>query len=135
MEEVKISKRHKRLLSSLLFVLEQKTESIEHMLCHSPTNASYEIRQDLDDQKKSELINSCAQFKDVMYHVVENLDLPARTISQTQYINTIQSQMWENVTDAFSKNLKGYGNEVASSASRADPFIQKLSDQIDKMKV
>ncbi|MCG8309746.1 MAG: hypothetical protein MI975_20290 [Cytophagales bacterium] len=135
MEKITISKRHKRLLSSLLFVLEQKTESIEHMLRHAADNASYCIAQDLEDPKKKELIDSCARLKQVMREVSEQLDLPKRVIGQSQYISTIQSQMWENITDAFSGNLTGYGEGVMSSAGYADPFIQKLSDQIDKLKI
>lgn len=134
MSDNKLSKRHKRLLSSLLFVLEQKTEAIEHMLNHSPENASYSIEQDLTSEKKLELARNCKELKQVMTLVAEELDLKQRKISQSQYISTIQSQMWENVTDAFSDKLKGYGQEVVTKGKVADPFVQQLSDQIDKLR-
>ena len=135
MQNLDISKRQKRLLSSLLFVLEQKTESIEHMLTHAPENASYDISQDIGLEKKKRLLEYCAQLKRSMENVAKQLNLPKRAISQVQYINTIQSQMWENVTDAFSINLKGYGEDVIKKAKSADPLIQQLSDDIDKLKV
>ena len=135
MEKITISKRQKRLLSSLLFVLEQKTESIEHMLNHNTSNASYDIIQDIDLKHKDRLLNYCAQLKQKMQSIAELLDLPRRQINQVQFINTIQSQMWENITDAFSSNLKGYGEDVINKAKYADPFVQQLSDEIDKLKI
>ena len=130
-----LSKRHRRLLSSLLFVLEQKIEDIEHVLNHSPENASYSIDQDLTSQQKEYLASICIELKKVMKHVVDKLDLKKRKFSQAQYISTIQSQMWENISDAFSDKLKGYGKKVVSDAKETDPYIQMISDQIDKLKI
>lgn len=130
-----LSKRHRRLLSSLLFVLEQKIEDIEHVLNHSPENASYSIDQDLTSQQKEYLASICIELKKVMKHVVDKLDLNKRKFSQAQYISTIQSQMWENISDAFSDKLKGYGKKVVSDAKETDPYIQMISDQIDKLKI
>ena len=56
-----------------------------------------------------------------------------RQISQSQYISTIQSQMWEYISDAFSDKLKCYGNQVVSNAKQIDPFIKELSDRIEKL--
>ena len=133
MEAKTLTQRHKRLLSSLFFVLEQKTEAIEHMLNHSANNASYSIKQDLSDQKKEQLSNACKALKHELRNVADKFDLNKRNISQYQYISTIQSQMWENVTDAFSDKLKGYGKEVVSKGKEADPYIQNLSDLIEKL--
>ena len=130
-----LSKRHKRLLSSLLFVLEQKLENIEHMLNHSPENASYSIDQDLTNQQKEYLAAACKELKKVMKQVVDKLELNKRKFSQAQYISTIQSQMWENISDAFSDKLKGYGKKVVSDAKETDQYIQSISDQIDKLRV
>lgn len=135
MTDIKISKRHKRLLSSLFFVLEQKIESIEHKL-HSPTeNASYTIEKDLKEYEVNALKQGCSELKKEISHVAKELDLPKRTISQYQYISTMQSQMWENITDAFSDKMKGYGKSMVSDAKPVDPYIRKLSDLIDKLRI
>lgn len=130
-----LSKRHKRILSSLLFVLEQKIEDIEHMLNHLPENASYSIDQDLTIQQKEYLAAACKKLKKIMKHVVEKLNLNKRKFSQAQYISTIQSQMWENISDAFSDKLKGYGKEVVEGGKHADQSIQEIADQIEKLKL
>ena len=135
MSNTVLSKRHKRLLSSLFFVLEQKTEAIEHMLNHSPENASYSIDQDLNEAKKEELIRACEELKKIMTLVAGELGLSKRKISQFQYISTIQSQMWENISDVFSDNLKGYGEIVVSDAKETDKYIQLISDQVDKLRI
>ena len=134
MEELYINKRHKRLLSSLFFVLEQKTEAIEHMIHHSASNASYNIDQDLSDEQKAALRSACLQLKEALNEISQKLDLSKRKISQSQYINTIQSQMWENISDAFSDKLKGYGKDLIKSAKGTDQYIQLLSDKIDSLR-
>lgn len=135
MTDIKISKRHKRLLSSLFFVLEQKIESIEHKL-NSPTeNASYTIKKDLKEYEMHALKAGCSELKKEISRVSTDLDLPKRTISQFQYISTIQSQMWENISDAFSDNMKGYGKSMVSDAKPVDPYIRELSNLIDKLRI
>ncbi len=131
----KISKRHKRLLSSLFFVLEQKIESIEHMINHTQKNATYEIQQDLEDHQLQALKIECATLKARIAKASIKLDLKNRKISQSQYIATMQSQMWENISDAFSDKLKGYGKEVVEGGKQADHLVQQIADQIDKLKL
>lgn len=135
MEDISISKRHKRLLASLFFVLEQKIESIEHMLNHSQDNATYFIEQDLDPERREKLGISCVDLKTKIAEVSRILELKKRKISQTQYISTIQSQMWENISDAFSDKLKGYGKELVDSGKKADPLIREIADLIDQLRV
>ena len=135
MGNLDITKRHKRLLSSLFFVLEQKTEAIEHMIGHSKENASYIIEQDLSNEQKENISLACKELKESLFEISNELDLSIRKISQAQYISTIQSQMWENISDVFSDKLKGYGEEVKEAGRLADPFIQQIADRIDKLKL
>ena len=135
MAENKISKRHKRLLSSLFFVLEQKIESIEHMIHHTPDNAAYSIKQDLKEYEFHALTENCTQLKNTIREVAMELDLPKRNISQYQYVSTIQSQMWENISDAFSDKLHGYGKNMVSNAKSVDPLIQKIAHEIDNLRL
>lgn len=123
------------MLSSLFFVLEQKIESIEHMINHNPENATYTINQDLKEYEIHALREECSKLKETIHNVAVELDLPKRNISQYQYISTIQSQMWENITDVFSDKLKGYGKNLVSDAKPVDPLIQKIADQIDKLRI
>ena len=134
MGEINITKRHRRFLSSLFFVLEQKTEAIEHMIRHSEENASYDIDQDLIAEKKVALSLACRELKKTLKEISQKLGLSKRKISQSQYINTIQSQMWENISDAFSDKLKGYGSEMTSSARATDEYIHLLSQKIDSLR-
>ena len=135
MNSKQISNRHKRLLSSLFFVLEQKIEAIEHMINHTPKNATYEIRQDLEVQQVQHLNKQSSKRKEKLAEASNNLGLKIRKISQSQYITTMQSQMWENISDAFSDKLKGYGKEVVEGGKQADQLIQQIADEIDKMKL
>ena len=135
MSDKQISNRHKRLLSSLFFVLEQKIEAIEHMINHTPKNATYEIHQDLEVQQVQYLKNQSSKLKEKLAEVSNILRLKSRKISQSQYITTMQSQMWENISDAFSDKLKGYGKELVDSGKKADPLIEEIADLIDQLKI
>lgn len=135
MENITLTERHTRLLSSLIFVLEQKTESIEHMMNHSAQNSSYNIEQDLSEEQKIALTKACKDLKKTIDEISEKLQLSKRKISQSHYINTIQSQMWENISDAFSNKLKGYGQDLIDSAKKSDPFIEVLSEKIDRLRL
>lgn len=135
MEKPSLSKTHKRILSTLLFVLEQKVESIEHMILHPAENASYSIEQNLTDDAKIKLLQTCTSLKNDIHEMRVNFDLRKRSINQRQYINTMQSQMWENISDAFSDKLKGYGEKIQSDARQVDPYIKQLSEKIDKLRL
>ena len=130
-----LSKTHKRILGSLLFVLEQKIENIEHILNHNPENASYNIGQDLKAYENQQLMEHCAKLKEKIKEISSTFNLKKRTINQYQYVQTIQSQMWEHVSDAFSDKLKGYGDGLRSDAKKVDPFIKELSDIVDRLKI
>ncbi len=135
MEKPALSKTHKRIISTLLFVLEQKIESIEHMILHPAENASYAIEQNLDEETKVMLLQTCKSLKNDIHEISINFELRKRTINQMQYINTMQSQMWENISDAFSDKLKGYGEKVQSDARQVDPYIKQLAESIDKLRL
>ena len=121
-----LSKTHKRILGSLLFVLEQKVENIEHILHQNPENASYVIGQDLREDERQKLENNCSLLKEKINDVARDFNLKKRTINQYQYIQTIQSQMWEHISDAFSDKLKGYGDKLRDDAKKVDPSIREL---------
>jgi hypothetical protein len=135
MEKPALSKTHKRILSTLLFVLEQKIESIEHMILHPAENASYAIEQNLAEDAKTRLLQTCKSLKTDLHEMSIKFVLRKRTINQMQYINTMQSQMWENISDAFSGKLKGYGENIQSDAQQVDPYIKQLSHKIDMLRL
>jgi hypothetical protein len=135
MEKPALSKTHKRILSTLLFVLEQKIELIEHMIQHPAENASYAIEQNLAEDAKTRLLQTCKSLKTDIHEMSIKFELRKRSINQMQYINTMQSQMWENISDAFSGKLKGYGENIQSDARFVDPFIKQLSEKIDKLRL
>ena len=130
-----LSKTHKRILASLLFVLEQKVENIEHIINHHPENASYEIEQDLKEYERPRILENCDKLKVKIDEVSRKFGLKKRSINQYQYIQTIQSQMWEHISDAFSDKLKGYGEKLKTDARQVDPQIKELSDIIDQLKL
>jgi len=130
-----LSKTHKRILTSLLFVLEKKIENIEHIINHHPENASYVIEQDLKEDESQQLLENCNNLKTKIDEVSRKFGLRKRSINQFQYIQTIQSQMWEHISDAFSDNLKGYGEKLKRDARQVDPDIKELSDIIDQLKL
>jgi len=132
---IDLSKTHKRILGSLLFVLEQKVENIEHIIYQNPENASYLIGQDLKEYEKKQLIENCKKLKEKIDIVAREFNLKKRKIDQFQYIQTIQSQMWEHISDAYSDKLKGYGERLRKDAKVIDPSIKKLSDIIDQLKL
>jgi len=132
---IDLSKTHKRILGSLLFVLEQKVENIEHIIYQNPENASYLIGQDLKEYEKKQLIENCKKLKEKIDIVAREFNLKKRKIDQFQYIQTIQSQMWEHISDAYSDKLKGYGERLRKDAKAVDPSIKKLSDIIDQLKL
>jgi len=134
MKKSKLSKTHKRILTSLLFVLEQKTEHIEHMINQPAENASYSIDQDLSEENKIRIQKSCTALKESLNHLAEEFNLSKRQISQAHYIKTMQSQMWEHISDAFSNKLKGYGQQTVVDAKQIDPSISKLSAIIEELK-
>jgi hypothetical protein len=135
MDGLVLSKTHKRILSTLLFVLEQKIEAIEHMILQPKENASYFIEQDLSEDAKKHLLASCKSLRNQIFQMSATLDVRKRSISQAQYVSTMQSQMWEHITDAFSGKLKGYGEKLTSDAKLIDPYIQQLSDTITKLEI
>ena len=135
MEKSSLSKTHKRILSTLLFVLEQKIESIEHMILHPAENASFSIEQNLTDNVKIKLLQTCKSLKNDIHEMSAKFELRKRTINQMQYINTMQSQMWENISDAFSDKLKGYGENIQSDARQVDPYIKQLSEKIEMLRL
>lgn len=135
MNKITLSKTHQRLISSLLFVLEQKLERIEHIINQVSENGSYIIDQDLTEQEKTRILRACFELKNLLMNTSVDLNIKRRHISQIQYINTIQSHMWENVIDAFSDKMTGYGNQVKAKAKTIDPYIQKISDLTDQLKL
>ncbi len=135
MENQELTKTHKRLLGSLFFVLEQKIESIEKMITHPSINASYIIEQDLSQSGAEELSEACREIKSQIARLSEQFDIKKRVISQRHYIETIQSQLWENISDAFSDKLKGYGNKVQRDGGMLDPYISKIAEKINELKV
>lgn len=135
MKKIAPTKTHKRLISSLLFLLEQKVEVIEHMINQPSENATYIIVQDLVPNEKKKLLGACAELKKAIDQTVEELDIEKRKISQVQYINTIQSHIWEHVCDAFSDKMTGYGDQVAIKAKLVDPYIKRISDIVDRLQL
>lgn len=130
-----LSKTHKRILASLLFVLEQKVENIQHFINHHQENASYIIEQDLKEYESQYLEENCEKLKIKIDEVSRKFGLKKRSINQFQYIQTIQSQMWEHISDAFSDKLKGYGEKLKTDARQVDPDIKELSEIIDNLKL
>lgn len=135
MQKIELSKTHKRILKSLLFVLEQKAEQIEHIINQPEENASYEIRQDLTEEKKEILLKSSYELKKSLHALADEYQLARRHISQAHYITTVQSQMWEIISDAFSDKMKGYGEQTVADAKHIDPTIGKIAGMIDKLKI
>lgn len=135
METAALSKTHKRILGTLLFVVEQKVENIEHMILHTSENASYFIEQDLSEESKEQLLSKCKAIKHQIYQMSATFEVRKRKISQAHYISTIQSQMWEHISDAFSDKLKGYGDKLRSDAKIVDPQIKILAEMIDQLKL
>jgi hypothetical protein len=134
MEQSPLSRTHQRLLGSLLFVLEQKTEQIEHILRQSSDNASYRIEQNLSEPKVRQLSVVCEALKEKIGEVAKTFAIPKRRIQQYHYLQTIQSQMWELMVDSFSDKLKGYGDKLKAEAKQVDPAIQALADLVDELK-
>ena len=130
-----LSKTHKRILASLLFVLEQKVENIEHILNQYPENASYIIEQDLPEDEVQRLLKNCEDLKVKIDKVSRQFGIRKRSVNQYQYVQTIQSQMWEHISDAFSDKLKGFGDQLQQDAKAVDPYIKELSDTIDQLKI
>jgi hypothetical protein len=135
MENINLSKTHTRILGTLLFVLEQKTEQIEHIIRQPEENASYTVENDLKEYEIYQLLRKCEELKKTISRVSEQFGIKKRKIHQYQYITTIQSQMWEHISDAFSDKLKGYGEKLKTDAKQVDPFIQELSDIINQLKL
>lgn len=135
MEIPELSKTHKRLLGSLFFVLEQKIESIEHMITHDRENASYIIEQDLSVSEIKHLAETCRDIKAQIFRLSEQYGIKKRVISQRHYIATIQSQLWENISDAFSDKLKGYGKQIQTDAKNLDPLVAEIAAKINEMKM
>ena len=135
MEKTILNKKHQRLLGSLLFVLEQKTEHIEHIIKNSKENASYFVEHDLDESSLAQTLDNCSKLKEKIALVSEKYNIPKRKINLFHYVNTIQSQMWEHISDAFSDKLKGYGERIKKEAKKVDPDISELSILIDNLKL
>ena len=135
MENVHLSKTHTRILGTLLFVLEQKIEQIEHIIRQPEDNASYTVEKDLKEYEIHQILANCEKLKVSISRVAEKFCIKKRKINQYQYISTIQSQMWEHISDAFSDKLKGYGEKLKSDARQVDPHIQELSDIINQLKL
>ena len=135
MGNVHLSKTHTRILGTLLFVLEQKIEQIEHIISQPAENASYSVGQDLKEYEIQQLLNNCEALKKKIGIVAEKFGIKKRKIHQYQYISTMQSQMWEHISDAFSDKLKGYGEKLKSDAKQVDPYIQELSEIINQLKL
>lgn len=135
MENINLSKTHTRILGTLLFVLEQKTEQIEHIIRQPEENASYTVEKDLREYEFYQLLHKCEELKKTISRVSEQFGIKKRKIHQYQYISTIQSQMWEHISDAFSDKLRGYGEKLKTDAKQVDPFILELSDIINQLKL
>jgi len=135
MQQIKLTRTHQRILANLLFVLEQKVENIEQIINRNPNHASYTIAKDLDKSDIYRLLDSCAKLKEKISRMYSDIDLKKRTVDQYQYVNTIQSQMWELVSDAFSDKLKGYGEKLKSDAKNIDPYIDELSEIVNQLRV
>lgn len=135
MEIITLSKTHTRILGTLLFVLEQKIEHIEHIINQPADNASYTVIKNLNSSETNQLLSNCDKLKKEIGLVAEKFGIKKRQIDQYQYINTLQSQMWEHISDAFSDKLKGYGEKLKEDAKQVDPFIQELSEIINQLKI
>jgi len=130
-----LSKTHARILGTLLFVLEQKVEHIEQIIKQPEENASYVIEQDINESEIHQLMNNCKELKKKIGIVAEKFGIKKRRIHQYHYINAIQSQMWEHISDAFSDKLNGYGEQLKTDAKQVDPFVQELSEIINQLKL
>jgi hypothetical protein len=135
MEKINLSKTHTRILGTLLFVLEQKIEHIEHIINQPEDNASYTVLKNLNANETHQLLSNCGKLKMEIGIVAKKFGIKKRKIDQYQFINTLQSQMWEHISDAFSDKLKGYGEKLKEDAKQVDPFIQELSDTINLLKI
>ena len=135
MQKIKLTRTHQRILANLLFVLEQKVENIEHMIDCNSKHASYTVVKDLKEHDISSLLDICSQLKEKISKMYHDIELKKRTVDQYQYVNTLQSQMWELVSDAFSDKLKGYGEKLRSNAKIIDPYIDELSQIVNQMRV
>ena len=135
MIKIELTETHKRLISSLFFILEQKTESIEHIIKESSENASYVINQEIPENRKKQILNACGRLKELIQQTSNELGLKKRKISQVQYINTIQSHMWEHISDSFSNKMTGYGEKVVARSKMIDPYMQQIAEIIDEIQL
>jgi len=135
MQKIQLTRTHQRILANFLFVLEQKAGSIEQMIKCKSNHASYTVVKDLSEREISRLVDLCSLLKEKISGMYNDIELKKRTVDQYQYVNTIQSQMWELVSDAFSDKLKGYGDHLRSNAKIIDPYIDELSQIINELKI
>jgi hypothetical protein len=135
MQQIKLTRTHQRILANLLFVLEKKVESIEQMINCNSSHASYSIVKVLEQNEIYRLLDTCSQLKKNISRMYSEIELKKRSVDQFQFVNTVQSQMWELVSDAFSDKLKGYGEKLRSNAKSIDPYIDELSQIVNQLKV
>lgn len=135
MNNIELSNVHKRLISSLLFIIEQKEEQIVHFLTQPKENSSYILEKDLTEEEVDRLLKTCSQLKETVNCIASELGIRKRIIHQRQYISTIQSHLWEHVSDAFHDKMAGYGKEVQENAKMVDPYIQQLYDLVAQLRV
>jgi hypothetical protein len=57
MQKIQLTRTHQRILANLLFVLEQKAESIEQMIKCKSNHASYAVVKDLKEHEISRLLD------------------------------------------------------------------------------
>ena len=106
MGEIILTARHKRLLSSMLFVVEKKIDDIETILHKSSDHSSYRILHDIEDEKEKKILLALKNAKEKINEIVKKYGIRKREIMVSSYIPTIESQMWEMLTDSLSSSLK-----------------------------
>ena len=131
MNEHKLSGRYKRLLASMLFVVEKKIDDIESLINKKPEHATYRILIDIDQDKLNSIRASLVNARDKIGFMVNKYHIKKREIHASSYTPTIESQMWEMITDSLSRSMKGYGKDIVEEAKLVDQDISDLMSIIE----
>lgn len=133
-KKIHLSENHTRSLSSSLIVVEKSLLELETMLIKQNNSCCDVLMKDVDDKTIETNISVIQDAKSYICELAEKYGTSKTKSSLQRVINAKRARIWEILSEALSRNMRGYGTFPKKHAEEFDTDITKLIEITNRLK-
>lgn len=135
-ETVKIPENHKRSLTALAAVSEERILTIEGSLAN--VSAEREIMTRLNDDmrqaEKDEVLKLISEFREQLIDFRDTFGLQPVERSLRSEVSMAAAYLWEDLAGAADASMSGYGFIEPESEAKAKECVERMLATVDKIR-